>query len=330
VKKKVPAPKPEGDEASAPGDGPLFSVVVAVYNRWPLIRETIESVLDQTFHDVELVVVDDGSTDGTPDQIERNFATVRVIRQENTERGAAYNHGVTAARGRFIAILGSDDVCEPWHLQQFADVLLHSKGIHVLAGRACLWDAASGRKRPHPDFNPATLARDALLGAAIPPQAMVVSREAFLAVRGYPEDRSTAASEDWVLLMKLVKRYQIQSLPSATASVRIRQHSGRSMADLPGIRRSREATTRLILEEDLLGFELDEEARRLIAAGTHRLAAAHHYGAGEMREARARIRDVWATVGIVSGLRWTGKLWLQTWLGKRASVAARRVKDRLT
>jgi glycosyltransferase involved in cell wall biosynthesis len=310
------------------GPSPLLSVVVASYNRWPLVAETIESVLAQTVEGAELILVDDGSKDGTADEVEARYPTVRVIRQENTERGAAYNRGARESTGAYIGVLGSDDVWEPWHLEQFVEVRAKHPGAEVFGGRAVMWESATGRTQLHPDFDPATLKRQALLSAAIAPQAMVVSRDAFFRVGGFPEDRSTAASEDWVLLLKLLNRYQVVRLPRP--SVRIREHAGRSMANLAKIRESREATTRLILEEDLLGFELDEESRRLIRAGTHRLCAAHHYGAGEMREARARIGDVCKTVGLPTGIRWTGRLWLQTWLGSAGSSAMRRVKKRLT
>ena len=307
---------------------PLLSVVVASYNRWPLVAETIESALAQTMEGAEIILVDDGSTDGTADEVEARYPTVRVVRQENTERGAAYNHGARASTGAYIGVLGSDDIWEPWHLEQFAAVRADHPSAEVFGGRAVLWESATGRTQLHPDFDVATVKRQALLGAAIAPQAMVVRRDAFLAVGGFPEDRSTAASEDWVLLLKLLNRYEVVRLPRP--SVRIREHPGRSMANLGKIRESREATTRLILDEDLLGFELDEESRRLISAGTHRLCAAHHYGAGEMREARARIVQVWRTVGLRTGLRWTGRLWLQTWLGSTGSSAIRRVKKRVT
>jgi glycosyltransferase involved in cell wall biosynthesis len=310
-------------------EAPLVSIVVATYNRWPLLRETIQSALAQSFSDFEVVVVDDASTDGTADHVRSEFPQVRLIRQEeNSERGAAYNHGVREARGRYVSILGSDDVCEPWHLAQFDEVRRAAGDRAIFAGRAALWDPASSRTSLLPAFDTSTIARDSFLSAVVAPQAMLVKRSAFLEVGGYPEDRSTAASEDWVLHMKLFNRFEVTPLPRP--SVRIREHPGRSMANLSAIRRSREATTRLILEGDLLGFELDPAARKLIAAGTHRLCAAHHYGAGEMREARMRIADLCRTVGLPTGIRWAGRLWLQTWMGPAVSAVMRRAKQRLT
>lgn len=311
--------------AEAPS--PLVSVVIATYNRWPLLGESIESALAQTFPDTEVVVVDDGSTDGTAAQVRSWFPAVRLVEQENTERGAAFNRGVRAARGAYVSILGSDDVLEPWHVAQFADAERASGPDCIYAGRAWLWDPVSGRKRLQPDFDPGTARRDALTGAVIAPQAMVVSRDAYLGVGGYPEDRTTAGTEDWVLLMKLTNRYEVRRLPSP--SVRVREHPGRSMANLAAISAAREAATRLVLEDRLLGYELDPPSARLVAAGTHRLCAAHHYAMGEMGEARARIRAVCSAMGPAAGIRWTGRLWLQTWLGGRGSLLLRLARHRL-
>jgi hypothetical protein len=102
------------------------------------------------------------------------------------------------------------------------------------------------------------------------------------------------------------------------------------MLNLRRMSQSREAAAQLMLEENLLGYELDAEAAKLVKASTHRLCAAHYYGAGEMREARQRIYDVCRTVGWLHGARWAGRLWLQTWLGATASSRLRRAKQQLT
>jgi glycosyltransferase involved in cell wall biosynthesis len=311
------------------GPRPLVTIVTAVYNRWPLVAETIESVLNQTCQDFELIVVDDGSTDGTADHVERNYPTVRVVRQENTERGEAFNHGFRLSRGRFVSIVGSDDVCEPWHLSQFEEAQRRSPDTKAFASRAWLWDPETGRRRLLDDFDPATIARDALLRTAIQPQTLFVERSLLLEVGGYPSERSTAGSEDWVLLLKLTTRgVFIERLPRP--SVRIRQHAGRSTSNLRFIAASREAATRLILEDDLLGVKVEPEEAKLIAAGTHRLSAAHYYGAGQMKEARKEIQEACRQVGLRTGIPWTGRLWVQTWLGKTASTTLRRLKEGVT
>lgn len=308
--------------------GPLVSVVIANYNRWPMLREAIESVLAQTLPGVELIVVDDGSTDGSPDHVESTFPGVRVIRQANAERGAAYNRGIAQAGADWIAFLDNDDVYEPWHLADFAAAQARTPEARIFACQAALWDPLTDRRRPLPSWRPETLARDALVGTVIPYQAMVVERSALLEVGGLPEDRTLMGCDDWLLLLKLARRWRVHPLPRT--SVLIRQHPGRSMWDLGAISASREEATRRLVagEGDLVGGPLDADACRLLVAGTHRLTAAHRYGAGDMAGARAALRDVRRTLSPWHGVRWTARLWAQTWMGPAMATKARRLRDR--
>lgn len=99
---------------------PRVSVVMPAYNVERFIAEAIESVLGQTFADLELIVVDDGSTDGTAQMVERfvyRDARVRLIAQANSGRpGIARNRGIAAARGDYLTFLDSDDYWYPQRL----------------------------------------------------------------------------------------------------------------------------------------------------------------------------------------------------------------------
>lgn len=97
---------------------PLFSVILPTYNRANFLKNAIQSVMNQSFPDFELLVIDDGSTDNTW-EIVRTFKDSRVCYhyQENKERSAARNTGIKIARGEYICFLDSDDVYLPWHLE---------------------------------------------------------------------------------------------------------------------------------------------------------------------------------------------------------------------
>lgn len=95
----------------------LVSVIVPTYNRRETIQAAIASVQRQTFTDWELIVVDDGSTDGTADLIEGSDPRLVLIRQKNQGVNAARNTGMLRARGRYIAFLDSDDEWLPHHLE---------------------------------------------------------------------------------------------------------------------------------------------------------------------------------------------------------------------
>lgn len=87
------------------------SVIIPTYNRLPMLKEAIHSVLDQDFEDFELIVVDDGSTDGTSDEIRRYGGRVKLI-QNNENKGVSFsrNRGILQSKGKYIAFLDSDDL----------------------------------------------------------------------------------------------------------------------------------------------------------------------------------------------------------------------------
>jgi len=91
---------------------PLVSVVIPVYNAEPFLREALDSVLAQDYEPFEVIVVDDGSTDGSG-TIARSYPEVRYLRQENQGPAVARNAGIAAAQGEFLAFFDADDVMLP-------------------------------------------------------------------------------------------------------------------------------------------------------------------------------------------------------------------------
>ncbi len=103
---------------------PLFSIITAVYNNKVYLKSCAESILSQGFHDMEYIIVDDGSTDGTSelvDKIAEADARVKVIHQKNQWIYASFNNGIRAACGDYIYIVNSDDRLRDGILQIMAD-----------------------------------------------------------------------------------------------------------------------------------------------------------------------------------------------------------------
>lgn len=100
---------------------PGVSVVVPTYNRRDLVTRAIDSVLAQTYSGLELIVVDDGSTDGTADRLKGYGDRIQVLRQTNRGVSAARNAGIRAAQGPLIALLDSDDYWLPGKLARQVD-----------------------------------------------------------------------------------------------------------------------------------------------------------------------------------------------------------------
>lgn len=99
---------------------PMVTVLMTLYNKGPFVEEAMRSVLDGTFQDLELLVIDDASTDDGPATVERmTDPRIRLLRAErNGGRAAAANRGYGAARGRYIAVLDADDTAHPERLEK--------------------------------------------------------------------------------------------------------------------------------------------------------------------------------------------------------------------
>ena len=102
------------------GKTPKVSVIIPTYNRAHLVGRAIRSVLNQTYQDFEIIVVDDGSTDNTEEVVKSfNDPRIRYIRHEKNRGGsAACNTGIRAARGEYIAFQDSDDEWLPEKLEK--------------------------------------------------------------------------------------------------------------------------------------------------------------------------------------------------------------------
>src|SRR5262245_6922666 len=91
----------------------LFSIIIPTFNRGRILRDALDSVFAQAVPEVEVIVVDDGSTDDTKAVVDMYGSRVQYVYQENREPAAAKNEGICRARGRHIAFLDSDDVWLP-------------------------------------------------------------------------------------------------------------------------------------------------------------------------------------------------------------------------
>ena len=102
------------------------SAIIPTYNRAALVTEAVDSVLAQTYQNVEVIVVDDGSTDGTQERLAQYGDKIRVIYQQNAGPSAARNLGIASATGSLIAFLDSDDLWLPTKLERQVTLLEQS------------------------------------------------------------------------------------------------------------------------------------------------------------------------------------------------------------
>ena len=130
---------------------PLVSVIIPAYNYAQYLAEAIDSVLAQTYEPIEVIVVDDGSTDNTPQILAHYADRIRAIRQRNQGESVARNTGISAARGEMIALLDADDTWEKTALTDLVAVLKQATDIGLVFGVLTLVDAQGtplGRRYP--------------------------------------------------------------------------------------------------------------------------------------------------------------------------------------
>lgn len=115
-------------------ENPLLSVVVPVYNAASFIGEALESIVSQTYCPIEIIVVDDGSTDGSAEVI-RSFKGIRYVYQQNSGPGPARNLGLSFALGDYIGFHDADDICDLNRFMLQMEVLLKNPELEVVYTR---------------------------------------------------------------------------------------------------------------------------------------------------------------------------------------------------
>ena len=209
-------------------DGELISVVIPAYNRAGTIRRAISGVLAQSYPNIEIVVVDDGSSDGTAATIEAHaHPKVRLVRHA-TNRGAAAarNTGVEHARGDWIAFQDSDD---DWLVEKLARQAAHIASLPddyvatfcTKIDYGCDQDRRYGRRLasvmpdPRETIESGDLHRRLMLGNIIGPPTVLIAKAAFEAAGGF--DERLRNNEDWDFFIRLSEQGPIGFLDDPLA-----------------------------------------------------------------------------------------------------------------
>lgn len=207
------------------------SVVIPAYNRQAYIADTIESVLAQTVPDVELIVVDDGSTDDTLAIVSRYGDAVRCIRQQNLGAAAARNRGAREATGQFIAFLDSDDQWNPNFLSTMLVAATRHPQAAALYAFAQMIDANGKlllQKTHHVVYDPDDLYAVLLRANFLLPSTMLFRRAALIEVGLF--DVSLRRLQDWDLWLRML-RADMMFVGVQRCLVRYRSHPQSLSAD---------------------------------------------------------------------------------------------------
>ncbi len=143
---------------------PLVSVIIPAYNHEKYIQETIDSILEQTYQNIELLIIDDGSTDGTfkimlekQSLCEKRFVNVKMLRQENSGTCATLNRLLELAAGEFIYLIASDDVAKAEAIEKEASFLINHPNYVLVVGDNEIIDGKSQRIGWDKDQTPVAL-----------------------------------------------------------------------------------------------------------------------------------------------------------------------------
>ncbi|MEJ7861509.1 MAG: glycosyltransferase [Pyrinomonadaceae bacterium] len=216
---------------------PLVSIIIPGYNRAEYIAETIESVLAQTYRNIEIIVVDDGSTDNTREIVAEYLPKVQYIWQENSERGASRNHGLRLAKGEFISFLDSDDLWLPNKIESDLEFFNKNLSFGVIHTDAIQIDANGNKlkllkRKGFQGRITAKLLEDNFILMATHLARTQVIRE----IGGFREERQLSGSEDWEMWVRLSTVTDFAYLPKATT--KIRTHEANTMSDAGGMNNS--------------------------------------------------------------------------------------------
>lgn len=203
------------------GDGPTVAVVVPAYNAERTIDKTLESVRSQTHRNLDIIVVDDGSTDGTVARVETHVRAdprVRLLRQANAGVAAARNLGIKAATSEFVAPTDADDVWHPEKIQRQLEVFRNKPDVGLVCTLYVLIDENDflipGRMpKVQASYEFLDLCRRNFIGNA---SSALMRRDAVLALNGYDASlraQGAQGCEDLKLYLRLAEQYGIEIVP---------------------------------------------------------------------------------------------------------------------
>jgi glycosyltransferase involved in cell wall biosynthesis len=211
----------------------------------------VDSVLTQTYEDFALLVIDDGSTDDTPDRLAAYGDRIQVIRQENLGASAARNAGIRRAQGRYIAFLDSDDLWKPDKLAAQMSLIDRDPNVKVCYTEE-IWIRRGRRVNPRKKHakHSGWILKEMLPLCLVSPSSVLIDREVFDRVGLF--DESLPACEDYDLWLRIGRLYPI-ILIDRPLVVKRGGHDDQLSAAYWGLDRYRvKALLRLLAHDDLV------------------------------------------------------------------------------
>lgn len=217
------------DTQTVPKDdlGKLVTVIIPTHNYGHLIRKAIESVLNQTYFNIELIVIDDGSTDNTAEVV-KLYPTVRYVYQNHVGKktpSRAMNTGIKLSHGKYIVCLGADDKLMPTYIQECVEKIEKDSKIGFVWTGSLEFGSSNKIRIPRTPHHRFSVLRNpqGQLGA------MLVRKEAYDKVGGY--DTALDCTVDWDMAIRLsLSGWKGRSIPKAIHLCRIHESNIQNIA----------------------------------------------------------------------------------------------------
>jgi GT2 family glycosyltransferase len=242
-------PDPDGDDGEM--SRPTVSVVMSVYNGERYLPEAVESILNQTLQDFEFIVIDDGSTDRTPD-ILRSYPELEVVSQPNAGLTPSLNRGFRLAQGRYIARMDADDVALPTRFERQVAYLDAHPQVGLLG--TAYYQIDDQGKILRQVVMPCSDHELRLALARYNPflhSSIMVRKELAEKLGYYDEDERYKCCEDYEFWIRLARRSQLANLDEALVKWRLHQANVTTRDDDHKLRGDVRLRSRVIREQGL-------------------------------------------------------------------------------
>ena len=275
---------------------PKVSVIMPAYNAAAWISRAIQSILTQTFSDFELVLVDDGSTDATPEimtAVATRSSRVCVEIRAHAGVSAASNYAMQIARGEYLARMDADDIALPDRFARQVAWLDQHPSTAVLGGWVVLIDGDDRKLRPaRKPTSPDVIRRQLMHSCPIIQPTVMMRRQPVIGLGGYRSALDTA--EDYDLWLRVTEHAEMENLPEVLAYYRLhpgqisqrhacRQSAKAKLAQVAALRRRRGQADPIPFEfvvtsESIQALDIDEKTAGQVRLLLEQAEAADLYG----------------------------------------------------
>jgi glycosyltransferase involved in cell wall biosynthesis len=201
---------------------PRVSVIIPAYNCEKYIQEAIDSVLAQTHQDIEIIVVNDGSTDNTISRLDKYKSKIKVLLKPNGGTASARNFGIKASTGQYLVFLDNDDLLFPDAIENLVKQIILNRSFMAAYGEGYAFrDLNVDRltKWTHIPKESGNIFKNIVRGLTLLPGQFLVDKECTIKIGGFDETEKMA--EDWNFLLKFSRAYNFLYVPTPVLKKRV-------------------------------------------------------------------------------------------------------------